>query len=290
MHTDGKSGAQENAQGNEDIRSGGKNGAEGGKTAAKDVPSGRRRVRPYCIAMAFAALIVLVLPVLIRQAGAQEAAAYLVPVLAVTVLPALIIYLTVLRKLMADRELARRLTLLCWQLPQKEGGSSLFMSCVRPLCVLFAASALIGTLLLVWAKAQTEAAICIAAFVFLLSGALALDCAALHWDDMGGERGFRLCHNALYIRGVGLRLDGVKNAVYDVHTSPDGSRLFLGLQLKNNINTLSFDVPEDKKEETEAFISGLKAHFEQQNAENAANAENADGREAAPEQTADNEK
>ena len=39
MHTDGKSGAQENAQGNEDIRSGGKNGAEGGKTAAK-VPSG----------------------------------------------------------------------------------------------------------------------------------------------------------------------------------------------------------------------------------------------------------
>lgn len=290
MHTDGKSGAQENAQGNEDIRGGGKNGAEGGKTAAKDVPSGRRRVRPYCIAMAFAALIVLVLPVLIRQAGAQEAAAYLVPVLAVTVLPALIIYLTVLRKLMADRELARRLTLLCWQLPQKEGGSSLFMSCVRPLCVLFAASALIGTLLLVWAKAQTEAAICIAAFVFLLSGALALDCAALHWDDMGGERGFRLCHNALYIRGVGLRLDGVKNAVYDVHTSPDGSRLFLGLQLKNNINTLSFDVPEDKKEETEAFISGLKAHFEQQNAENAANAENADGREAAPEQTADNEK
>lgn len=290
MHTDGKSGAQENAQGNEDIRSGGKNGAEGGNTAAKDVPSGRRRVRPYCIAMAFAALIVLVLPVLIRQAGAQEAAAYLVPVLAVTVLPALIIYLTVLRKLMADRELARRLTLLCWQLPQKEGGSTLFMSCVRPLCVLFAASALIGTLLLVWARAQTEAAICIAAFVFLLSGALALDCAALHWDDMGGERGFRLCHNALYIRGIGLRLDGVKNAVYDVHTSPDGSRLFLGLQLKNNINTLSFDVPEDKKEETEAFISGLKAHFEQQNAENAANAENADGREAAPEQTADNEK
>lgn len=289
MHTDGKSGAQENAQGNEDIRSGGKNGAEGGKTAAK-VPSGRRRVRPYCIAMALAALIVLVLPVLIRQAGAQEAAAYLVPVLAVTVLPALIIYLTVLRKFMADRELARRLTLLCWQLPQKEGGSTLFMSCVRPLCVLFAASALIGTLLLVWAKAQTEAAICIAAFVFLLSGALALDCAALHWDDMGGERGFRLCHNALYIRGVGLRLDGVKNAVYDVHTSPDGSRLFLGLQLRNNINTLSFDVPEDKKEETEAFISGLKAHFEQQNAENAANAENADGREAAPEQTADNEK
>ena len=290
MHTDGKSGAQENAQGNEDIRSGGKNGAEGGNTAAKDVPSGRRRVRPYCIAMAFAALIVLVLPVLIRQAGAQEAAAYLVPVLAVTVLPALIIYLTVLRKLMADRELARRLTLLCWQLPQKEGGSTLFMSCVRPLCVLFAASALIGTLLLVWARAQTEAAICIAAFVFLLSGALALDCAALHWDDMGGERGFRLCHNALYIRGIGLRLDGVKNAVYDVHTSPDGSRLFLGLQLKNNINTLSFDVPEDKKEETEAFISGLKAHFEQQNAENAANAENADGRGAAPEQTADNEK
>lgn len=289
MHTDGKSGAQENAQGNEDIRSGGKNGAEGGKTAAK-VSSGRRRVRPYCIAMALAALIVLVLPVLIRQAGAQEAAAYLVPVLAVTVLPALIIYLTVLRKLMADRELARRLTLLCWQLPQKEGGSTLFMSCVRPLCVLFAASALIGTLLLVWARAQTEAAICIAAFVFLLSGALALDCAALHWDDMGGERGFRLCHNALYIRGIGLRLDGVKNAVYDVHTSPDGSRLFLGLQLKNNINTLSFDVPEDKKEETEAFISGLKAHFEQQNAENAANAENADGREAAPEQTADNEK
>lgn len=290
MHTDGKSGAPGNAQSNEDIRSGGKNGAEGGKTAAKDAPSGRRRVRPYCIAMALAALIVLVLPVLIRQAGAQEAAAYLVPVLAVTVLPALIIYLTVLRKLMADRELARRLTLLCWQLPQKEGGSSLFMSCVRPLCVLLAASALIGTLLLVWAKAQTEAAICIAAFVFLLSGALALDCAALHWDDMGGERGFRLCHNALYIRGVGLRLDGVKNAVYDVHTSPDGSRLFLGLQLKNNINTLSFDVPEDKKEETEAFISGLKAHFEQQNAENAANAENADGREAAPEQTADNEK
>lgn len=290
MHTDGKSSAPGNAQSNEDIRSGGKNGAEGGKTAAKDVPSGRRRVRPYCIAMALAALIVLVLPVLIRQAGAQEAAAYLVPVLAVTVLPALIIYLTVLRKLMADRELARRLTLLCWQLPQKEGGSSLFMSCVRPLCVLFAASALIGTLLLVWAKAQTEAAICIAAFVFLLSGALALDCAALHWDDMGGERGFRLCHNALYIRGIGLRLDGVKNAVYDVHTSPDGSRLFLGLQLKNNINTLSFDVPEDKKEETEAFISGLKAHFEQQNAENAANAENADGREAAPEQTADNEK
>lgn len=290
MHTDGKSGAQENAQSNEDIRSGGKNGAEGGKTAAKDVPSGRRRVRPYCIAMALAALIVLVLPVLIRPVGAQEAAAYLVPVLAVTVLPALIIYLTVLRKLMADRELARRLTLLCWQLPQKEGGSSLFMSCVRPLCVLFAASALIGTLLLVWARAQTEAAICIAAFVFLLSGALALDCAALHWDDMGGERGFRLCHNALYIRGIGLRLDGVKNAVYDVHTSPDGSRLFLGLQLKNNINTLSFDVPEDKKAETEAFISGLKAHFEQQNAENAANAENADGREAAPEQTADNEK
>lgn len=289
MHTDGKSGAPENAQSNEDIRSGGKNGAEGGKTAAK-VLSGRRRVRPYCIAMAFAALIVLVLPVLIRQAGAQEAAAYLVPVLAVTVLPALIIYLTVLRKLMADRELARRLTLLCWQLPQKEGGSSLFMSCVRPLCVLLAASALIGTLLLVWARAQTEAAICIAAFVFLLSGALALDCAALHWDDMGGERGFRLCHNALYIRGIGLRLDGVKNAVYDVHTSPDGSRLFLGLQLKNNINTLSFDVPEDKKEETEAFISGLKAHFEQQNAENAANAQNADGREAAPEQTADNEK
>lgn len=289
MHTDGKSGAPGNAQSNEDIRSGGKNGAEGGKTAAK-VPSGRRRVRPYCIAMALAALIVLVLPVLIRQAGAQEAAAYLVPVLAVTVLPTLIIYLTVLRKLMADRELARRLTLLCWQLPQKEGGSTLFMSCVRPLCVLFAASALIGTLLLVWAKAQTEAAICIAAFVFLLSGALALDCAALHWDDMGGERGFRLCHNALYIRGIGLRLDGVKNAVYDVHTSPDGSRLFLGLQLKNNINTLSFDVPEDKKEETEAFISGLKAHFEQQNAENAANAENADGREAAPEQTADNEK
>lgn len=289
MHTDGKSGAPGNAQSNEDIRSGGKNGAEGGKTAAK-VPSGRRRVRPYCIAMALAALIVLVLPVLIRQAGAQEAAAYLVPVLAVTVLPTLIIYLTVLRKLMADRELARRLTLLCWQLPQKEGGSTLFMSCVRPLCVLFAASALIGTLLLVWARAQTEAAICIAAFVFLLSGALALDCAALHWDDMGGERGFRLCHNALYIRGIGLRLDGVKNAVYDVHTSPDGSRLFLGLQLKNNINTLSFDVPEDKKEETEAFISGLKAHFEQQNAENAANAENADGREAAPEQTADNEK
>lgn len=289
MHTDGKSGAPGNAQSNEDIRSGGKNGAEGGKTAAK-VPSGRRRVRPYCIAMALAALIVLVLPVLIRQAGAQEAAAYLVPVLAVTVLPALIIYLTVLRKLMADRELARRLTLLCWQLPQKEGGSTLFMSCVRPLCVLLAASALIGTLLLVWARAQTEAAICIAAFVFLLSGALALDCAALHWDDMGGERGFRLCHNALYIRGIGLRLDGVKNAVYDVHTSPDGSRLFLGLQLKNNINTLSFDVPEDKKEETEAFISGLKAHFEQQNAENAANAENADGREAAPEQTADNEK
>lgn len=290
MHTDGKSGAPGNAQGNEDIRSGEKNGAEGGKTAAKDAPSGRRRVRPYCIAMALAALIVLVLPVLIRQAGAQEAAAYLVPVLAVTVLPALIIYLTVLRKLMADRELARRLTLLCWQLPQKEGGSTLFMSCVRPLCVLFAASALIGTLLLVWAKAQTEAAICIAAFVFLLSGALALDCAALHWDDMGGERGFRLCHNALYIRGIGLRLDGVKNAVYDVHTSPDGSRLFLGLQLKNNINTLSIDVPEDKKEETEAFISGLKAHFEQQNAENAANAQNADGREAAPEQTADNEK
>ena len=289
MHTDGKSGAPENAQSNEDIRSGGKNGAEGGKTAAK-VPSGRRRVRPYCIAMAFAALIVLVLPVLIRPVGTQEAAAYLVPVLAVTVLPALIIYLTVLRKLMADRELARRLTLLCWQLPQKEGGSTLFMSCVRPLCVLFAASALIGTLLLIWARAQTEAAICIAAFVFLLSGALALDCAALHWDDMGGERGFRLCHNALYIRGIGLRLDGVKNAVYDVHTSPDGSRLFLGLQLKNNINTLSIDVPEDKKEETEAFISGLKAHFEQQNAENAANAENADGREAAPEQTADNEK
>ena len=289
MHTDGKSGAPGNAQSNEDIRSGGKNGAEGGKTAAK-VPSGRRRVSPYCIAMALAALIVLVLPVLIRQAGAQEAAAYLVPVLAVTVLPALIIYLTVLRKFMADRELARRLTLLCWQLPQKEGGSSLFMSCVRPLCVLLAASALIGTLLLVWARAQTEAAICIAAFVFLLSGALALDCAALHWDDMGGERGFRLCHNALYIRGVGLRLDGVKNAVYDVHTSPDGSRLFLGLQLKNNINTLSIDVPEDKKEETEAFISGLKAHFEQQNAENAANAENVDGREAAPEHKADNEK
>lgn len=289
MHTDGKSGAPGNAQSNEDIRSGGKNGAEGGNTAAK-VPSGRRRVRPYCIAMAFAALIVLVLPVLIRPVGTQEAAAYLVPVLAVTVLPTLIIYLTVLRKLMADRELARRLTLLCWRLPQKEGGSTLFMSCVRPLCVLFAASALIGTLLLVWAKAQTEAAICIAAFVFLLSGALALDCAALHWDDMGGERGFRLCHNALYIRGIGLRLDGVKNAVYDVHTSPDGSRLFLGLQLKNNINTLSFDVPEDKKEETEAFISGLKAHFEQQNAENAANAQNADGREAAPEQTADNEK
>lgn len=289
MHTDGKSGAPGNAQSNEDIRSGGKNGAEGGNTAAK-VPSGRRRVRPYCIAMAFAALAVLVLPVLIRPVGTQEAAAYLVPVLAVTVLPALIIYLTVLRKLMADRELARRLTLLCWQLPQKEGGSTLFMSCVRPLCVLLAASALIGTLLLVWARAQTEAAICIAAFVFLLSGALALDCAALHWDDMGGERGFRLCHNALYIRGIGLRLDGVKNAVYDVHTSPDGSRLFLGLQLKNNINTLSVDVPEDKKEETEAFISGLKAHFEQQNAENAANAENADGREAAPEQTADNEK
>lgn len=289
MHTDGKSGVPGNAQSNEDIRSGGKNGAEGGNTAAK-VPSGRRRVRPYCIAMAFAALIVLVLPVLIRPVGTQEAAAYLVPVLAVTVLPTLIIYLTVLRKLMADRELARRLTLLCWQLPQKEGGSTLFMSCVRPLCVLFAASALIGTLLLVWARAQTEAAICIAAFVFLLSGALALDCAALHWDDIGGERGFRLCHNALYIRGVGLRLDGVKNAVYDVHTSPDGSRLFLGLQLKNNINTLSIDVPEDKKEETEAFISGLKAHFEQQNAENAANAENADGREAAPEQTADNEK
>ena len=279
MHTDGKSGAPGNAQSNEDIRSGGKNGAEGGNTAAK-VPSGRRRVRPYCIAMAFAALTVLVLPVLIRPVGAQEAAAYLVPVLAVTVLPALIIYL-------ADRELARRLTLLCWQLPQKEGGSTLFMSCVRPLCVLLAASALIGTLLLVWARAQTEAAICIAAFVFLLSGALALDCAALHWDDMGGERGFRLCHNALYIRGIGLRLDGVKNAVYDVHTSPDGSRLFLGLQLKNNINTLSVDVPEDKKEETEAFISGLKAHFEQQNAENA---QNADGREAAPEQTADNEK
>ncbi len=290
MHTDGKSGAPGNAQSNENIRSGGKNGAESGNTAAKDAPSGRRRVRPYCIAMAFAALAVLVLPVLIRPVGAQEAAAYLVPVLAVTVLPTLIIYLTVLRKLMADRELARRLTLLCWQLPQKEGGSSLFMSCVRPLCVLLAASALIGTLLLVWAKAQTEAAICIAAFVFLLSGALALDCAALHWDDMGGERGFRLCHNALYIRGIGLRLDGVKNAVYDVHTSPDGSRLFLGLQLKNNINTLSFDVPEDKKEETEAFISGLKAHFEQQNAENAANAQNADEREAAPEQTADNEK
>ena len=287
MHTDGKSGVPGNAQSNEDIRSGGKNGAEGGNTAAKDAPSGRRRVRPYCIAMAFAALIVLVLPVLIRPVGAQEAAAYLVPVLSVSLLPSLIIYLTVLRKLMADRELARRLTLLCWQLPQKEGGSTLFMSCVRPLCVLLAASALIGTLLLVWARAQTEAAICIAAFVFLLSGALALDCAALHWDDMGGERGFRLCHNALYIRGIGLRLDGVKNAVYDVHTSPDGSRLFLGLQLKNNINTLSFDVPEDKKEETEAFISGLKAHFEQQNAENA---QNADGREAAPEQTADNEK
>ena len=107
MHTDGKSGAPGNAQSNEDIRSGEKNGAEGGKAAVK-AASGRRRVRPYCIAMALAALIVLVLPVLIRQAGAQEAAAYLVPVLAVTVLPALIIYLTVLRKLMADRELARR--------------------------------------------------------------------------------------------------------------------------------------------------------------------------------------
>lgn len=61
MHTDGKSGVPGNAQSNEDIRSGGKNGAEGGKAAVK-AASGRRRVRPYCIAMALAALIVLVLP------------------------------------------------------------------------------------------------------------------------------------------------------------------------------------------------------------------------------------
>ena len=46
MHTDGKSGAPGNAQSNENIRSGGKNGAESGNTAAKDAPSGRRRVRP----------------------------------------------------------------------------------------------------------------------------------------------------------------------------------------------------------------------------------------------------
>ena len=90
MHTDGKSGAPGNAQSNEDIRSGGKNGAEGGNTAAK-VPSGRRRVRPYCIAMAFAALIVLVLPVLIRQAGVQGAAGYPFTLLAVMVLATLLI-------------------------------------------------------------------------------------------------------------------------------------------------------------------------------------------------------
>ena len=64
MHTDGKSGAPGNAQSNEDIRSGGKNGAEGGNTAAK-VPSGRRRVRPYCIAMAFAEVAFKNLPVIV---------------------------------------------------------------------------------------------------------------------------------------------------------------------------------------------------------------------------------
>ena len=88
MHTDGKKAARRKTRKAMRISAAAGKTAQGGKTAAKG-PSGRRRVRPYCIPMAFAALIVLVLPVLIRPWAHRRLRRIFVPVLAVTVLPAL---------------------------------------------------------------------------------------------------------------------------------------------------------------------------------------------------------
>ena len=87
---------------------------------------------------------------------------------------------------------------------------------------------------------------------FLAFRCLGAGCAA-YWDDMGGSAasGF-VCCAAYKKEGIRLRPDGVKTAVYDVRQSPDGSAPVFGLQQKQ-YNTLSFDVPEDKKRRNGSF-------------------------------------
>ncbi len=172
------------------------------------------------------------------------------------------------RKAISDRDIMHRLTILNWELPPSEG-AGVTENLVKKraallVALLFAvAAAAIGAMLLSGSPATVAIPLCLAAFFG--ASAISIYNANASFNAFGGSNGFRLCHNALYLQGKCLKLDGLRCAISKVEADKTASLLKLKIVRNNCEFDMSIPIPPDQMQNTLDFISDLNAHFDKQN-------------------------
>lgn len=218
-----------------------------------------KQLRPVYIILAAASALLLILPVFTEGMNGSALSAY-APVCILCLLPVLAVFLVLRRKAMADKELADMLTILKWELPQ-DGGIPFARRIMPPLAVLLAVICAAATVLLLWSNASVTVTLCLCGFFLCSLSLIIINTAANRLADFGGTRGFRLCHNALYLCGTRIKLDGEKCAIYQVSLDEDAQTLRLGIMHRGATNDINIGVPAEQIETTRAFIADLEAHL-----------------------------
>ena len=209
-------------------------------------------------------LALFALPILLESMTGDALSAYgLIAAFAAVIL--LILHLLLRRKALSERELMKRLTILCWDVTG-QGNGMLKKRIVLTVVALFAVAALaIG--LLVASGSPINVAIPLAMAVFCALSGISTYNMNANYHDFGGENGFRLCHNALYLQGKRLKLDGVRTAISSVEADESTSTLKLQLFRSGAQFDLAIPIPQEKMQATLDFIADLNKHFEQQNSQ-----------------------
>lgn len=174
----------------------------------------------------------------------------------------ILIYLAALKKLKSETALYERLVILKWELPQEQSfGKALNSKLINRGLIVFAVSVLLYELLYLVLGTGFINALCISLAVLFYLFALISAYTVRQHDQQGGNNGFALCHNALFLRGGKIRLDGTKNAVFEVRFIDMDQTLQLGVKTGKTTRDLDLPVPKDHIIAVKEFINDLNAHF-----------------------------
>lgn len=217
-----------------------------------------------CAVACALSLVLFVLPILLESMTGDALSAYgLIAVFAVVIL--VVLHLLLRRKALSDRELMKRLTILCWDV-ERTGNAMLKKRILLTVVAFFAAAALaIG--LLVTSGSPITVAIPLAMAIFCALSGISVYNINANYHDFGGENGFRLCHNALYLQGKRIKLDGIRTAISSVEADEASSTLKLQLFRLGAQFDIAIPIPQAQMQATLDFIADLNKHFEQQNSQ-----------------------
>lgn len=164
------------------------------------------------------------------------------------------------------REVNRRLELLSWPLSGEADTKLLTRRLIAKLLTLLAAVLVLFALFLLSDTMDAASAAVLGAGALTLFGGALIYLHQRAFLLYGGNS-FVLCHNAMYLSGTMLKLDGQMNAVFEVALDDKKHILRLGITQKGNNNYLQIPVPADQLGNVNAFIEDLEAHFEKNKAE-----------------------